>query len=60
MITDQSEWKVKASLKPGQKGTLKQYEEFGDKLFCVRYRYNNGFRIKTVEIVVDKTKVSKR
>ncbi|ABQ26639.1 hypothetical protein [Geotalea uraniireducens] len=50
MITDQSEWKVKASLKPGQKGTLKQYEEFGDKLFCVRYRYKDGFRIKTVEI----------
>ncbi len=58
MIDDKSDWKTRLCLAAGQKGTLKQYEEYGDKLFCVRYRYNKKkkLRIKTVELVVDITK----
>jgi hypothetical protein len=49
------DFKTKASLAPGQKGTLKMYEKYGDDLYCVRYRYNRelGIRIKTVELIVD-------
>ena len=53
-----SEWKTRTSLAVGQKGTLKPYQEYGDALLCVRYRYNDqGVRIKTVEIVIDVAKV---
>lgn len=61
-----SEWRTNSSLKPGDKGTLKVFEEFGEKLVCVRYRYNaeQNRMIKTVEIVVDerpwRTDVSER
>jgi hypothetical protein len=57
MFKNKSNWKTRATLAPGQKGTLKPYQEYGDKLFCVRYRYFGGWRIKTVEIVVEKVKV---
>jgi len=42
-------------LKPGQKGTRRLVEKYGDALLCVRYRYDEkrGIRLKTVEIVVD-------
>ena len=47
--------KTYAHLKPGQKGTKRLAEQFGEKLLCVRYRYDEKrhVRIKTVEIVVD-------
>jgi hypothetical protein len=47
--------KTHTHLKPGQKGTRRLMEEFGDKLLCVRYRYDEirQVRMKTVEIVVD-------
>jgi hypothetical protein len=53
------DYKTKASLAPGQKGTIKMYEKYGDDLFCVRYRLNKilGVRIKTVELVVDVKKI---
>lgn len=57
MFKDKKNWKTKASLAPGQKGTLKPYQEYGDKLFCVRYRYCGEFRIKTVELIIEKVKV---
>jgi hypothetical protein len=46
------------SLAVGQKGTAKEYEQYGNLLFCVRYRYNRKkkLRIKTVELVVDTVK----
>jgi hypothetical protein len=46
-------------LKPGQKGTLRLVEKYGDALLCVRYRYDEkqGRRIKTVEIVVEENPV---
>jgi hypothetical protein len=53
------DYKTKASLAPGQKGTLKMYEKYGDDLFCVRYRYNKalGIRFKTVELIVNVKKM---
>jgi hypothetical protein len=41
-------------LKPDQKGTEHLVEQYGDRLVCVRYRYDAARRkrIKTVELVV--------
>ena len=42
-------------LKPGQRGTKKLCAEYGERLLCVRYRYDEERRkrLKTVELVVD-------
>ncbi len=47
--------KTHTHLKPGQKGTRRLVEQFGDKLLCVRYRYDEirHVRMKIVEIVVN-------
>lgn len=47
--------KTRTHLKPGQRGTKRLVEQFGDALLCVRYRYDEGrgVRLKTVEIVVE-------
>ncbi len=47
--------KTRARLKPGQKGTKKLLAQYGDRLVCVRYRYDEATRrrIKTVELIVD-------
>ena len=44
-------------MKPGQPGTKQFVEQYGDRLVCVRYRYNAGThrRVKTVEIIVAET-----
>jgi hypothetical protein len=49
------EMKSYAHLKPGQKGTMRLVEKYGDSLLCVRYRYDEkrGVRLKTVEIIVE-------
>jgi hypothetical protein len=41
-------------LKPGQKGTKQLLAQYGDRLICVRYRYDaqRKKRFKTVELVV--------
>jgi hypothetical protein len=46
--------RVGLHLKPGQKGTKHLVEQYGDRLICVRYRYDAARkkRIKTVELVV--------
>ncbi len=46
---------TKLKLKPGQRGTKKLAEEYGEALVCVRYRYDdkNGMRHKTVELIVE-------
>jgi hypothetical protein len=48
---------ARLKLKPGQKGTKKLVAEYGDALFCVRYRYDRAScsRLKTVELVVERT-----
>ena len=47
--------KAYAHLKPGQDGTKRLMEEYGDRLLCVRYRFDEtrGVKLKTVEIIVD-------
>ena len=41
-------------LKPGQKGTKQLLAQYGDRLVCVRYRYDTQRkkRFKTVELIV--------
>ena len=42
-------------LKPGQNGTKKLVQQYGDRLVCVRYLYDEERqrRYKTVELIVD-------
>ncbi|HDH10589.1 MAG TPA: hypothetical protein ENG83_00010 [Nitrospirae bacterium] len=42
-------------LLPGQKGTKKMLQTYGDQLVCVRYRYDEERkkRYKTVELIVE-------
>jgi len=46
---------IKTTLTPGQKGTKRLLEQYGDQLVCVRYRYDKlrQKRLKTVELIVD-------
>jgi len=46
--------RVRLHLKPGQKGTKQLLAKYGDRLICVRYRYDaqRKKRLKTVEILV--------
>ncbi len=46
---------ARLKLKPGQKGTKKLLEKYGDSLVCVRYRYDrtSRIRLKTVEIIIE-------
>lgn len=47
---------VVKTMKPGDPGTRRQVERFGQELLCVRYRYDEERheRLTTVEIVVDR------
>jgi len=46
--------RVRLKLNPGDRGTKKLLAEYGDKLVCVRYRYDEmrGRRLKTVETII--------
>lgn len=46
---------VPSTLRPGQCSTRRLVERYGDRLVCVRYRYDPraGRRYKTVELIVD-------
>jgi len=46
--------RVHLHLKPGQKGTKQLLAQYGDRLICVRYRYDaqRKKRFKTVELIV--------
>jgi hypothetical protein len=48
---------ARRKLQPGQAGTRKLLAEDGEKLVCVRYRYDaaNKRRIKTVELIIEET-----
>ncbi len=50
-----------AHLKPGQKGTRRLQEKYGDALLCVRYRYDEvrGVKVKTVELIVEERPIGK-
>jgi len=49
--------KVRLKLNPGDQGTKKLHALYGDKLLCVRHRYDAGQerRYKTVDIVVEES-----
>jgi hypothetical protein len=51
----ESAMKTRLRLKPGQNGTRKLLRQYGDRLVCVRYRYDERTerRYKTVELIVD-------
>lgn len=44
---------VRLTLRPGQRGTKKLVARYGDRLICVRYRYDEvrRRRYKTVELI---------
>lgn len=46
---------ARVTLRPGQRGTKKLLARFGDRLICVRYRYDAAQRKRftTVELIVD-------
>jgi hypothetical protein len=46
---------TRVTLKPGSKGTKKLVTQFGERLVCVRYRYDAvaQVRFKTVELVIE-------
>lgn len=52
--------KADTNLKPGQKGTKRLVEQYGDSLLCVRYRTDTkrGLRLKTVELIVGEKPLS--
>lgn len=47
--------RVRLVRRPGQPGTREQVQTYGDRLICVRYRYDTATqkRYKTVEIIVE-------
>src|SRR5712692_2629068 len=49
--------RTRLHLKPGQKGTKPLIAQYGDRLVCVRYRYDaqGKKRFKTVELIDSKT-----
>jgi hypothetical protein len=55
------EMKTYAHLKPGQDGTKRLQAQYGDRLLCVRYRFDEtrGVKIKTVELIVDERPLTK-
>lgn len=46
---------IRLTRRPGQAGTKKFAERYGERLVCVRYRYDpdKGLRHKTVELIVE-------
>lgn len=47
--------KTRLVLKPGQRGTKRLVDQYGENLVCVRYRYDEQRkkRIKTVELAIE-------
>ncbi len=54
--------KIRLRLKPGQNGTRKLVQKYGNRLVCVRYRYDERTqkRYKTVELIIDEVPWQKR
>ncbi len=48
---------TRLSLAPGQNGTKKLLARYGERLVCVRYRYDAARKVrhKTVELIVEST-----
>ena len=45
---------IRLTLRPGMAGTKKLLARYGERLVCVRYRYDSaaGRRVKTAELIV--------
>lgn len=54
-IATEEPMRARATLQPGQPGTKALLKTYGDRLICVRYRYDSSRRkrYKTVELIVD-------
>lgn len=48
--------KTRLILKPGQRGTKRLVDKYGESLVCIRYRYDaeNRQRLKTVELILER------
>ena len=46
---------IRSTIHPGQRGAKKLLTQYGDRLVCVRYRYDEQRqkRLKTVELIVE-------
>jgi hypothetical protein len=46
---------IRSTVHPGQRGAKKLQTQYGDRLVCVRYRYDEQrrLRLKTVELIVE-------
>ena len=46
---------TRSTRKPGQKGTKKLVAQYGDKLVCIRYRYDprKKKRYKAIELIIE-------
>jgi hypothetical protein len=53
----QQKMRTRLILKPGQPGTKRLVEKYGDSLLCVRFKYDaeSRQRLKTVELIVERT-----
>ena len=51
---------VRSTIRPGQRGAKKLQTHYGDRLVCVRYRYDEQRqrRFKTVELIVEEVEWS--
>ena len=47
--------RTRLTLRPGQPGTRKLVDQYGERMICVRYRYDHATkkRFKTVELIVE-------
>jgi hypothetical protein len=47
--------RTRLTLRPGQPGTRKLVDQYGERVVCVRYRYDQSTRkrYKTVELIVE-------
>ncbi|MFQ6112683.1 MAG: hypothetical protein ACE5NG_01200 [bacterium] len=55
VFTREEALKIKRVVKPGQPGTKKLTERYGDNMICVRYRYDaeNKRVLKTIELIIE-------
>jgi hypothetical protein len=51
---------IRSTVHPGQRGAKKLLTQYGDRLVCVRYRYDEQRqkRLKTVELIVEEAEWS--
>ena len=57
MANEKHRLPVRLNLRPGDNGTKKLVNKYGEKLVCVRYRYDeaHGIRYKTVELIEEES-----